>query len=514
MKIISHDDYKMIRNSLCSSAPKTIKTGIQEMLNLFECGLKFSRFDIKNQQDFHSYIFRVLKNSDYDVRKWMYHLLCVYDDPVNLSRLINTSIANIEIEAQQSIENISWIVAVCGAHADSKQLFDKYLKQGNVSDYLTEPQIEIAASAFREQPFYNINKKFLYDSLMPGDDISPIWITKIYANQFKYFKKSEYYFSSHGKISNDLLSELLKHSDGVVRKYSMWAYAQDIETWQTPIRLENIFSLESGVLKWNLVKLFQNEVFLNSNPDFIQEISSKISKMTNADKEGIILGCKKLGYSDSVAELLIDWQQSTWEKNENLLLGLCSYFAKFSNKNSDYFEITRSAFSNMNNLPESVQAFYQNFKNTKEGEFFMNKHTNNFYGNTQVVYGDYATQIINDDPHNKKDELLKEIRKTQLLLEQKEITKEDFEDFKNHIIFEIEEQRNINNWINENPQIQTIIDKLDNITNANDKKLKTTINDMLSTLANIVTILSVTQSFPQIIVFLNDIVAKTLEFLS
>ena len=52
MKLISHDDYTIIRNSLCSSTPKIIKTGIQEMLNLFECGLDFPRFDRKSQQDF------------------------------------------------------------------------------------------------------------------------------------------------------------------------------------------------------------------------------------------------------------------------------------------------------------------------------------------------------------------------------------------------------------------------------------------------------------------------------
>ncbi len=514
MKLISHDDYTIIRNSLCSSTPKIIKTGIQEMLNLFECGLDFPRFDRKSQQDFHSYIFKILKNSDYDIRKWMYHLLCVYDDPINLLRLIDASLANIEIEAQQSIENISWIVAVCGAHADSKQQLDKYLKQGNIFDYLTGTQIEIAASAFREQPLYNINKKILYDSLMPDDAIGPIWITKIYANQFKYFKNSNHYFNNHGEVSNGILSELLNHTDDVVRKYSMWAYAQDIKTWQTPVRLENIFSLESGVLKWNLVKLFQNGMFLNSHPDFIQEISSKINTMTNADKEGIILGCKKLGYSDSVAELLIDWEQSTWENNENLLLGLYSYFAKFSNRNPDYFEVTRCAFDNMNDLPENIQKFYQNFKKTKEGEAFMDKQINNFYGNTQVVYGGHGTQIINDNSSNIKDELIKEIRKTQDILEQKEISIEEFADFKNHIIFELEEQHNINNWINENPQIQTIIDKLDNINNVDNKNIKTTINDVLSTLANIVTILSVTQSFPQIVLFFNNIVSRILEFLS
>ena len=168
----------------------------------------------------------------------------------------------------------------------------------------------------------------------------------------------------------------------------------------------------------------------------------------------------------------------------------------------------------MNDLPENIQKFYQNFKKTKEGEAFMDKQINNFYGNTQVVYGGHGTQIINDNSSNIKDELIKEIRKTQDILEQKEISIEEFADFKNHIIFELEEQHNINNWINENPQIQTIIDKLDNINNVDNKNIKTTINDVLSTLSNIVTILSVTQSFPQIVLFFNNIVSRILEFLS
>ena len=376
MKIISHDDYTLIRNYLYSKNPKTVKSGIQEMLNLLECGLVFPKIDKIRLMDFHSILFEILKYNDFDIRKWTYHLLCVYSDPIDISRLINAAISNIEIESQQSIENISWIVAFCGAHSKSKCVFDEYLVKGSITDYLSKTQIELASAAFREYPFYDISNKFIMDAINPNDFISPIWITKIYANQFKYFKDSSCYYNNHGGISNDILADLLNHPNEVVRKYSMWAFAQDTSSWHTPVRLENTFNLESGMLKWHLVNLFQNDMFIKSNSDFIEEISRRIRDMTVADKEGVILGCKKLGYSEQISELLIDWSQSTWETNENLLVNLYSYFAKFSNENTDYFELTKSAINNMDHLPPSLQNFYRNFKKqNSEKILWKNKTT-------------------------------------------------------------------------------------------------------------------------------------------
>ena len=39
----------------------------------------------------------------------------------------------------------------------------------------------------------------------------------------------------------------------------------------------------------------------------------------------------------------------------------------------------------------------------------MEKQNNNYYGNTQIVYGGCGTQIINDNSLVLRDELLKEM---------------------------------------------------------------------------------------------------------
>ena len=55
-----------------------------------------------------------------------------------------------------------------------------------------------------------------------------------------------------------MLSELLNHPNEIVRKYAMWAFAQEegigFESILPYVRLENAFSMESGKLKWYFVK--------------------------------------------------------------------------------------------------------------------------------------------------------------------------------------------------------------------------------------------------------------------
>ena len=145
----------------------------------------------------------------------------------------------------------------------------------------------------------------------------------------------------------------------------------------------------------------------------------------------------------------------------------------------------------------------------------MEKQNNNYYGNTQIVYGGCGTQIINDNSLVLRDELLKEIKKTKSLIEQKEIFSEDkFEDFKNHIIYDLQSQNNIKDWICDNPQLQIIIDKLNDINESNKKNHRITIGSFLSNLSNVITILSVTQLDPQIIVFFKNIVDRIIDFLN
>ncbi len=506
MMIIPFNSYYLIREKLANSTPKIVKTGVQEVLDYFERGYIFSRYDSISWNDLYSHIRKLSKSNDFDIRKWIYHLLCVYNDPINdMSSLINALFENIEIEASENIENISWIVAACGAHAKSQECFEDQIKKNDIKEYLTEFQIKLSSSSFREAPFYIIDSNVISKAISQDDIISPIWITKIYANKYKYYCDSSNYID----VSYSVLNNLIDHPSEIVRKYSMWAYAQDISSWETPIKLEDVLKQETGVLKWNLVKLFQNNDFIENNLDFIKEIEYKIKNLKIAEKEGIILGCKKLGYSKNVSDLLISWTQSIGEDNENLLLNLYSYFADYSKNNCNYYEITQSAIRNIDRLPKVLQHYYRSLQNIERKRMGLSNQINNFSiqninNGNGVQNNDFIINNYNNNYNKDIDKLLKEIKECKNHIEKKEFIEDDiFEDFKNHVEYELKYFGP--EFLRKEPEMKKVTTKFEEIKISKKTDRKEKVKEFLEILANVVTALSFTQNLMDIISFVKKI---------
>ena len=125
----------------------------------------------------------------------------------------------------------------------------------------------LAGAAFRDAPFHSIDRQVYQAVIQPNDPISSIWVTKIYANHFLSILKSGHYSERHGNITTDMLSEFLNHPNEIVRKYAMWAFAQEegigFESILPYVRLENAFSMESGKLKWTALASAQ----IQNKPD-------------------------------------------------------------------------------------------------------------------------------------------------------------------------------------------------------------------------------------------------------
>ncbi|MCI8538303.1 MAG: hypothetical protein HFF18_06515 [Oscillospiraceae bacterium] len=509
MRIIAVDDYALIRKKLSGNSPKLIKTGVQDMLHLLENGRRFPRVANSERQEFHTFIAEIMKNPDDDVRKWLYHLLCIYVDPIDDAKLIQDTIGNVPVEVQESMENVSWIAAVCAVHAATQDEFDTLVKAGRIQEYLTSPQLKLAASAFRENPFHTIDKPMLEAAMQPDDSISSIWLTKIFSNRFLPILQRTYYSETHGSVQTDMFVKLLKHPDDVVRKYVMWAFAQEsggnLVSLIPYVPPQDALSLEPGVLKWYFVKMFQDRNFLEHNVDLIQQVKNGLPKMKTNVREGILIGCGKLGYSDVLEDFLIDWEIDAWETDENLLLRLYEYFVKNISYSQDFFEIVKSAIKNMDTLPsESLRLFLTEFLNTEEGKRFMDKANINVYGgNVQFNMGGKNKQFNYSANREQQELLLHKIEELKKGLEQRDYDIEERLDLvMEHITYEIEHRPPTI----ETSQIQEILDKLDELKQAKPKDRGKHLLGFLSLLSNLLTIASATPAFPEIQAFVSNIV--------
>lgn len=502
----------MIRKKLSGNTPKTIKTGIQDMLHLLEQGKNFSGAARIEKQDFHAYVAEIMKNSDEDVRKWLYHLLCLYLDPVDDEAIIRSCLDNVQLELQESQENASWIAAVCAVHAANQSEFEALERQGRFRDFLTDCQIELIASAFRKAPFClnRVNRQEVYRAIGSGDPITGIWTTKIYSNRFLPIMQKARYRESHIDIPEDMFAELLHHPDDVVRKYTMWAFAQEAEGNLASITKyvppENARSLESGVLKWYYVKMFQDLSFLQANPDIIEDVQQSLEELKANDREGILIGCGKLGYFDGLANFLVEWEQSDWETNDNVLLRLYEYLAKNINLNGDFREITRYAIKNMGEIPsESARLFLKGFITTEKGRSAMGGNIGAVNAaNVQINYGGRNTQINGgaDAPEQKK--ILEEIQKLRASIEKQGI--HDEEKVKS-VIAHMKYELSSKNQLLENLGGEHVGEMVEELSRAKPKERWKHVDRLLNTLANLVTVVTAAPAATEVREFTEKIIS-------
>ena len=521
MPVIYENNYKMIRKKLCSDNPKIVKIGIQDMLHLFETGHRFAGGAKDVKADFKAFIMELLQNQDYDIRKWLYHLLCLCPLEADKEAITDRCLENIPVElSEKNFENISWIIAVCGVNCENLSSFNSILRKHSIYEYLSWEQVQLASSAFRIEPFYNLNGKQMKSALDELNPISPIWLTKMYANQFLPIMKKRAYMRKHGEISTDAFVKLLKHPDKEVRKYVMWAFAQEpggnMSSILPYVPLNQALSLEGGIQKWYFVKMFQDRRFLEKHEDFIQEVGLQLHSFPTNVREGILMGCNRLGFSGVLNDLIIDWEQESWETSDNIQLSLYEYIITNINENQDFVEITRAAIRNIEDISfPSVQSYLRQylFLSSERSKTMSNPTTEIHAQNVQYNVGGTNTQINNLMPsdsgmpqgdqkeaiNNLKAEIehLKEKIDTEI-----EYTDEKIEGMIAHLDYGLKELKESTATIYAE-QIQELSDKLQEIKDAKPKSRGEKINDLLSTTANIAT---VAVSTPQLIGMMNDFV--------
>ena len=367
--IITDNHYLNIRSKLVSDNNKLIKLGIQQLLENFEHRIYFEKYDVLQKKDFNAIVHTILRNSDdEDVRKWLYHLLCLYKPNIEDKDKIKLFCLN-NIEKENK-ENISWIVALIAAYATDQNSFACTMDSSDIKGILTRSQLDICASTYREDPFCFLENRQISKLVDSEDNISQIWLTKIFANNINW--PSNKYQKNHSAVTEDVICSLFYNSDETVQKYSVWAFAQGGTSYFEKLYAKTNFSnLNPGQQKWYFTCLFSDEDYIANEPDHAKEILKKeLFSYPDNIREGIINGLTKSKYSPLLSQNICEWFESDEEENETIQLLLLEYLIKHFNQNTDFQDILNRVKCNVESLPTPLKnaiILFEKRINEKEG---------------------------------------------------------------------------------------------------------------------------------------------------
>lgn len=502
MGIITQEDYRIVREKLSSNKPKIAKTGIQDFIVLLEQNRRFPGMAILEKRDFQAKIMSLLENEDEDIRKWTYHLLCL--QPLDDGELIAKRCAqNIKLELEcENIENISWITAVNAVNSRDFDQFNCYLSSYSIRDFLTPNQLKLSASAFRVEPYYEIESKLIFSALDEENPISPIWLTKTFANQYLPAIGSRR--TTPIQINMDAFASLLHHPHPDVRKYTMWAFAQEqngniASVWKY-MPLSDAMSQENGILKWYLVKAFQDLDFLRNNPDFVSTIKNSLKGLDKSVREGILIGSKKQSWHQeklpaAIEDLIVNWESAAWEVDENIRLRLYEFIVKNSASCHTFRDILNYVKHNLDYLDsENIKQYFQQLAFTEERVAIVNNYYGNINGaNVQVNFGGTNTQVVNPDVEKEISKFAKNLEKLQEEIKNRDpFTDDQITRMTDTIMYELNRygKKALSDDV-----LQNVSDRLKAIQEAAPTKRKANALDFLSALANLTTVASATPDF-------------------
>lgn len=273
---ITQYDYNVIRESLISMNTIELKFGIQKLIELIEYGRLLSMHCTK---DLCAIMYSVVKNPDYKIRKWAYHLVIYKHDKLLVYRCIQNLTTHFETDA----ENVSWIFAIASTLLSPDQLLHLYTEYGK--DSISKYTFDLATTIFSEEEakldINDISK--IVDS---SSFLDKMWLTKIYACKYMSFKKRKF----AEVVNNDVMNAFIH--DPSMERYALWAFSTleepDIETIE--INPHNASKLSSASLAWYYTILFKDNNYISSNIDHIVDVLEKFFKYPIVVQIGILRG--------------------------------------------------------------------------------------------------------------------------------------------------------------------------------------------------------------------------------
>lgn len=377
---ISNDDYNVLRCGLLDDNSNVVKTSIQSLITQLE---ENKLLNNKCTKDLCAILYRLVQNSDYKIRKWIYHLIAYK----NTKELILRCVKNLTDGLENDIENITWIMAIASIILPENELYGLYKKhaEGKISSI----QYKLCTMVFSVQEV-SITQSEIRKIVDKEDFLSKMWLTKIYACAYRAKKKKQYVKIVNTKLMNELLQE------EELNRYALWAFStsEEVNLKKIDIRPCDAVNLSIKSQGWFYTCLFKDKRYVIKNRDHVEAILDDFFLFSPVIQSGILRGLERvkynLGYMESkLVKIYFDLDEEDF-MDVSLLISLTQIFLNHVNESNELKLILRDVKENTTiNAIKSILIFY----NYEEKEKNKMERTLNFYGQNQYnEKAEYAVQ--------------------------------------------------------------------------------------------------------------------------
>jgi len=288
---IGIDDYNIIRKGLLDKNNNVIKTSIQNLITQLEEGmLLFSNC----KSDLCSILYKIVQSDDYKIRKWTYHLIAYEYTP----NLIYRCIKNLTESIEKDNENITWIFAIASIILSKKELVDLFRKYAK--NQISKMHLRLCITVFSNFDI-DINTRYVRKILDSNDFLSKMWLTKIYACNYRIVKKKQYIKIVNHKVMNELLQ------DDKMERYALWAFStyKYINMNKIEIRSYDAAKLPDKSKAWFYNCLFKDKNYVKKHRDHIEIILDDFFCVSFVVQGGILRGLEGIDYNLGYMERML-----------------------------------------------------------------------------------------------------------------------------------------------------------------------------------------------------------------
>lgn len=380
---ISNDDYYIIRNGLLDDNDNVVKMSIQSLITQLE---ENKLLNSKCTKDLCAILYKIVQNSDYKIRKWVYHLIAYKNTP----SLIFRCIENLKDGTENDNENITWIMAIASIILEQEELYNLYKQYAKHK--INKLEYRLCTTIFSARGM-NVTQQDIKKIVGKEDFLAKMWLTKMYACVYRATKKKQYVKVVNHKVMNELLQE------EQLNRYALWAFStfERVNLKKIDIKPYNAVNLHIKSQAWYYNCMFKDEQYVYKNKDHIGSVLDDFYFLPAVVQGGILRGLEgityNLGYMESkLAEIYFELDEENFE-DVPLLISLTQIFLKHVNESGELKKILMD--TKLNTKIEAIKRilfFYNN--NDKEKNNMA--RTINFYGQNQYnEKPENATQINN-----------------------------------------------------------------------------------------------------------------------
>lgn len=303
-------------------SPRTIQNVLQSLFFDLEQGKYVDRYVAEEiGKILEGYI---KKNGDARVRLWSYKIGCF----LNSYNVVKA--AKDKISHEVNPENIMWIISLVSANTFSNQEFTDFLVKKVHS--LSFDHVKLACYLFGNR--YGLQEADLIKLGNSNDKLILTWLETIHA----YGRIAKYYNGIDG-VGREFIEDLTMHDDDDISKYavgSLWKRG-DFSVARIKLDYRDHEKLNDKTKKWFYTSIWQDNIFINCNHEFVDHILSKfylLYKCSDKVREGMARGISGYIYNPYIANRIIEWYFS--EDNETVKLFLIKYMTRWQEFNKDY----------------------------------------------------------------------------------------------------------------------------------------------------------------------------------